>query len=138
MKTMKFSKWIRLAVADVKKVVKSPKYKFDLSEWHEPNGTCKVCFAGARMMGLGGNPEKELYPGDFTEKDQLNALDELRCGGIDDSLDYYYGKVYKKLQPLVEKYNSEWDYQSILTPNKRKTFYKDMLGFADELEKLGY
>jgi len=130
-------KWIRLAVADVKMVVKNPKYEFNFKKWHRANGVCKVCFAGARMMGLGANPNDSLGPIDFKEESQLAALDDLRGGRIRNALHLYYVRFYKKVQPLVDKYEGTWYYEGILTPIRLKQFYKDMLNFAGELEKLG-
>lgn len=138
MTKMKFSNWIRLAVGDVKKVVRSPLYEFDLDTWHVPWDRCKVCFTGAKMMGLGADHKKDLRPSNFKEENQLEALNFLRYGYINRALILYYGKVYKKLQTLANQYENKWYYVGILTPYQRIKFYKDMLGFADELEKLGY
>jgi len=138
MKKVKFSEWIRLAVADVKIVVKSPKYKFDLDQWHSPNSVCRVCFAGARMMGLGAKANDNLIPADFKEEYELEALDELRNGNIRAALGLYHRRIYDKLYILIDEYNFKWSYNSKLRVSELKQFYKDMLHFANELEKLGY
>ena len=140
MKKMKFSEWIRLAIADVKKVVRNPDYRFSLDKWHVPGKICLVCFAGSRMTGLGANINEDLYPSDFKEHAQLSALDSLRYGDIDDSLEHYYGISFgaHERDLLIPAYQYKWKYEGILSPYQRKKFYKDMLGFADALDKLGY
>ncbi len=82
------SQLIRVALADLKKAEKSPKYKIDMGIWHEPMGgmgRCAVCFAGAVMAGsLGAKPDYHCGPLGFGEETayKLEALDFLRNGEI--------------------------------------------------------
>lgn len=75
---------IELALADLIKCERSIKYHIDMSVWHEPNGTCAVCLAGAVMAkSLGVSITADAAPHvDIPNADagKLSALDQFRMG----------------------------------------------------------
>lgn len=74
-------KLLRLAVADARKAASTPGYKLDMAFWHTPNGSCRVCMAGAVIaMTLGGDRREILDPRVFVEKRPLLAINEMRIG----------------------------------------------------------
>lgn len=76
---------IELALADLVKCERSPKYEIDMGQWYTPHedGSCVVCLAGSVMAQNLGNGPDDLEPGDFPENEaQLNALDSFRKGNI--------------------------------------------------------
>ena len=78
---------LTLALADLKKVERSSKYKVAMSKWHMPtaDGACAVCMAGAVIAKtLEVERFKERTPSAFetdTEK-KLCAIDYLRRGDL--------------------------------------------------------
>ncbi|MCZ6897657.1 MAG: hypothetical protein O7D95_02960 [Betaproteobacteria bacterium] len=81
----KLSQWVELALDDLKKVERSPKYSIDMGTWHEPNGTCAVCMAGSIMAKtLGADIELDVMPDDYSDKIRraLEAIDYIRVGNI--------------------------------------------------------
>jgi len=87
---------IELALADLIKCERSPKYEIDMSFWHAANGICTVCLAGSVMaQSLGVSYNKNSLPSYFEsdEKSKLRALDCLRNGNVEQafsSLGKYY------------------------------------------------
>lgn len=99
------SKLIDIALKDLRKAEKTKGVVIDMDDWYvgdrevscilsgshltvERHEVCSVCFAGAVMAGtLGRAGSKGYYePIDFPgNADQLNALNELRCGNIADA-----------------------------------------------------
>lgn len=81
------SELLRLAVADVRKCLRSPRYRVDMTDWHSPapDGVCEVCIAGAVMaQELDGKPDEALMP-DFFGKivgRRLSGLNKLREGDV--------------------------------------------------------
>lgn len=82
---------IRLALRDLEKCERSPKYKVEMAYWHDPNGKCKVCLAGSVMAkSLGVGPNQQLHPQDLEDADtqrKLFALNAFRVGGIHGGLE---------------------------------------------------
>jgi len=77
----KLSDVIMIALEDLRKVERSKKYKIDMGLWHEPNGACSVCFAGALISQTeGATPDKYIEPDNFEDEDERKfyALDHLR------------------------------------------------------------
>lgn len=88
MKTLpnSLSKLLRVAIADLRKVRKDPRYTIDPDTWHSPNQkTCEVCMAGAIMAKTLKVKNSDCsYPGDFSPiiNRKLVALDMARNGDI--------------------------------------------------------
>jgi hypothetical protein len=83
---------IEVALQDLERVEKDPRYVVDMYKWHSPNGLCKVCLAGAVMSRV-VEPTKWTTPSelfDATTADKLKALDEFRTGSIRDALIAYF------------------------------------------------
>lgn len=88
------SKLLMLAMTDLEKVEADPRYKVNMSKWHEPNGKCSVCLAGSVIAKtLKVNPGNYITPYGQTLKDTevvfsyetdkaLLALNSLRRGDI--------------------------------------------------------
>ncbi len=79
------SELIKVALEDLKKVERSKKYEVNMGDWHEPNGVCSVCFAGAVMVKtLDCNYKKSFESHDFKRNIyiKLEALDGFRRGWI--------------------------------------------------------
>lgn len=78
---------IRVALADLEKCEKDPRYEIEMDHWHQANGVCKVCLAGSVMAkSLGAEPSKGFGPSDFDQDQKLRALDCFRTGWIKDAL----------------------------------------------------
>lgn len=75
---------LRRAVEDVMVVAKMPKYRISMASWHEPNGVCKVCMAGAVMARTLRADRKYVYePSDFeSEEYALYAVNSMRVGDM--------------------------------------------------------
>lgn len=93
----KLSALLRLAVADAQKCEADPRYKLDMSQWHEPweedDGVCSVCMAGAVMAQTLGAPIDESYgPYDFERhgsdytpirlSEKFEHIDSMRRGNL--------------------------------------------------------
>lgn len=120
---------IRVALKDLDRVERNKKYRVDMNVWHEPNGQCAVCFAGAVMTRAIPPTENYLFskfPRDMEAK--FDALDSLRGGLIDFALD----SMNMPKPPKLPKY-------VIITPYSvsAKGFKKDMCSLACLLEKHG-
>lgn len=78
---------IRLALRDLEKCEQSKNYQIEMGAWHEPNGKCSVCLAGAVMaQSLYGERSKAFIPSDFGPNElKLRALDDFRCGYINEA-----------------------------------------------------
>lgn len=63
------SELLVLALEDLEKVEKDPKYQVNMGTWHRPSEfepVCLVCLAGAVMAGhLQAKPEKQYVASDF-------------------------------------------------------------------------
>ena len=85
----KLSDLIDLALVCLIKCERSPKYKIDMSKWHQapPKGPCYVCLAGSVMAKeLGYNIGRVVdWPSGY-EKSKLLALDNVRKGNIKQAL----------------------------------------------------
>lgn len=75
---------IEAAVADAKRVQRSKRYMLDMGVYHEPNGKCRVCMAGALLISRGVSDKIEVWPDQFdraTER-KLRAIDFVREGDV--------------------------------------------------------
>lgn len=83
---LKPSELIRVALEDLEKCEADPRYRVDMSLWHEPHcGECYVCLAGAVMaQELGVGTTRRACPTSFDEdvRERLNALDGFRRGAV--------------------------------------------------------
>jgi hypothetical protein len=84
----KLSDLIDLALDDLEKVERDPRYVLKMTVWHssldyDMESRCAVCLAGSVIAKtLEVPPNKSVLPIDFDEhtKVRLEALDNLRCG----------------------------------------------------------
>lgn len=83
---------LRLALDDLEKAARDPRYEVNMGAWHDPMddeaGKCAVCLAGAAMAGtLGADPDAYFAPEDFPEcTGRLEALESLRCFDLEQAL----------------------------------------------------
>lgn len=93
---------LKLALEDLEKCEKDPKYIIDMGIWHETldSGRCMVCLAGSVMAQHGVNLSSKVFSSCFdSTKDPtvrewdnvFNALDYLRLGWIEEALSEFYG-----------------------------------------------
>lgn len=125
------SELIRVALADLRKVERSEKYKVDMGNWHGPgrDGRCHVCLAGSVMAKtLKYNPDDPVIPvcgyGDGTG-DKLHALDNFREGLINHGL----SNLSLPETPWFNTRRHICRYE-----DNREAFFRDMNDLADELE----
>lgn len=83
---------IRVALEDLEKCEKDPRYEINMGRWHERTLTdednpdsakCAVCFAGvvvANRLGLTPDETFRFKAFDYETRSKLLALDEFRCG----------------------------------------------------------
>lgn len=88
---------IRVAMADLKKCERDPRYFVDMAQWHEFNeskNACAVCFAGA-VMAKSLKVSEPLVEGNYadpykfgtTVQHKMQALNQFRAGEIEDALE---------------------------------------------------
>jgi hypothetical protein len=131
------SELIRVALEDLEKIEKNPRYAVDMDDWHVPargvwnaSATCKVCFAGAVMAcRFGADPKSFCYPSDFerSETNKLFALNALRLGMITDGLEYL---GVEPMPSIEDKDVARYEVDPEL-------FKKDMQSLSEDLEKIG-
>lgn len=125
-KIKKPSKLIRIALGDLVKAERSKKYRVDMRKWHKPNGQCAVCFAGSVMaFSLKADRLSHLCDTDFRSRLQLDALDDLRMGRVDEALD--------GLNP--RKRTFEYNRLIVKYKSNPKLFKSQMRKLARDLEK---
>lgn len=88
---------LKIAIADMR-AARRAGMAFDMDVWLEPPGwgnatKCTVCMAGAVMAGTLGMAKcvaatgRGIGPGEYEDNfDQLEAINLLRTGGVDDAL----------------------------------------------------
>lgn len=124
---------IRLALADLAKCERSPKYKINMAWWLKgpdaADTVCKVCLAGAVMaqtLRLKVESDKEIMPISGSDDGRkLSALDWLRQGGVNSACNNL------GIQSPIENRS--------ITPynNDSKLFRKQMRALANDLAKAG-
>ncbi len=137
----KLSTAMRIALNDLRKVEKDPRYKVNMATWHSPSYPsadasvtlpCEVCFAGAVMAKTHNLPTHV----DFLDWQGMtpawqkifDALDEVRKGYVSDALTIL-GRDEEKASPIfvpVTHYRVD--------PIQ---FRKDMFKIVHALEKIG-
>lgn len=124
------SELIRVALADLDKIEKTPGYEIVMSDWHVPfGGRCEVCLAGAVIASQRPTLKNEdLQPYHFPPATcgALEALNQFRMGFIEDGLCDMgiYGHRFKDM--AVTPYKND--------PAK---FKRDLERIAKRLEKAG-
>lgn len=124
---------ILLALKDLAKIERSKKYRVNMQHWHDPNGKCKVCFAGSVMAKtLGVIPESYARPSqfDYTTANKLFALNSFRIGELSNGLSEMNIRHPKTLPVYVEI--SNYDPKS---SKSRAAFRQDMRGLVKLLRK---
>ena len=121
---MKLHELLNLALDDLEKCEKDPDYLIDMGEWHFPyGGKCFVCLAGAMMAkSLGTSPHYDGSPEDFENCSELQALDCLRCGDVEQAY-YVLGIESKVPDRRITPYSQSPD-----------AFKKELRQLAKELE----
>jgi hypothetical protein len=83
---MKPSTLIKWAIKDLEKCEEDPKYKIDMSNWHDPFcDVCRVCLAGAVMaQRLSCNSHTSVMPHHVggVWQSRLIALNSFRMGHV--------------------------------------------------------
>lgn len=152
---------IRLALRDLEKTERSRSYKVAMHTWHESNGHCTVCFAGAVMaqtLNIPKNMDMDpstlcggIWYGDcgvmqFKNKSQrvdlerkLLALNNLRQGDVESA----YATLHRRYPAAIRKMVESRDVADYgvypVTPYSadKKQFKIDMRRLARDLAKLG-
>lgn len=133
---------IRMALADLEKIEKTPGYVVDMGNWHTPDYVdikdpfnkevaCHVCFAGAVMANsLGADKSKRIHTAHWGSDWQsvFNFLDEARSGvlSVYDYPDY------------METDAPELEYPCTSYSKDPEQFKADMRALAATLESLGF
>ncbi len=106
----KLSGLIKLAIKDLKLVMKDKRYQLALaSEWHYPtlDNKCLVCLAGAvlaKSCGVKINQEAGPYEPKFSSiESRLLAIDSMRQGYFEEAYDHVKDKLSKELSNLEMK-----------------------------------
>lgn len=129
----KLSDLIEVAIKDLEACEKDSRYVVCMGVWHNAYptlNTCVVCLAGAVMAkSLKGKSQLILYPCDFEETRQLEALDSCRGGDVCSAfftldLDQDKGVRFNRDIALYEC--------------DRKLFKSQMLDLAKDLREEGY
>lgn len=107
------SELLEIAIDDLKKCERSDDYEINMAVWYKTNGKCSVCMAGsvlAQTMGLG--PSRKDFEAEFhSQKNIINAIDDLRIGNILGAYQTLHGNITKgentaELHRIEEKINT--------------------------------
>lgn len=143
----KLSECILVALRDLEKCEKNPKYKINMRIWHSPEKRtedgdyipCNVCFAGAVMANtLKVKRSSSLNPSRFSKDVQykLDALDEARVGHIENALKPFSNSWNsKKIEEYFHTHGYGFDV-AIYYKNPKK-FKDDMRELATNLKEFG-
>ena len=137
----KASDLIDLALDDLEKCEKDPRYKIDMKEWHTLYGqTCLVCLAGSVMAQT---LQVQL---DFTfcenrldknTEEKLDGLDWFRTGGIEAGLQSIFG--YRETFSDIEDKALKKRITNITQYKENPSQFKqDMRRMAEFLREEGY
>ena len=140
------SELLRLAVNDLEKAERSPKYEIEMGHWHFPldDDLCTVCMAGAVMAFTLDVPHDEEYAVlsrsfDADTRGKLHALDDFRRGYVGDALrilgmhDELTTEELFSLTHWVNSHNNFSDYTNY--PTEFKMYQREL---ANRLEQLGH
>ena len=85
-KTKKLYKLLEIALDDLEKMWRNPKYIIDMAYWHEPGeDQCHICLAGAVIANrMDSKPDRAFHLNGLDDniRKRLYAIDELREGEI--------------------------------------------------------
>lgn len=126
------SELIRVALKDLRRAERQKKkYVIDMDVWHEPNGKCAVCLAGACMTRV-LPPDVDYVFGGVTFSEatsrSIRALNCLRCGDVEGA----YAVLRRRKPEAIPETVTVAEYRR----NKDK-FYRDMRKLATLLAKHG-
>lgn len=130
------SRLIYLALEDLEKAEKSPLYKINMWKWHDTNGQCSVCLAGAVIAGsLECSAYENSTPDDYDydTRDKLQALDSFRLGDVDDGLD----EMCINVPEFMADVDGNWREEISLYAVSPERFKEDMLALAGTLDLVG-
>lgn len=136
---------LRRAVDDARLTEQTPGYKLEMSTWHEPNGVCKVCMAGAVMTQTFQVPRGQwatpvsLFTSDTWERRALLAINDMRGAWFTRALSLISYGVYL---PLTSAQSTALDRAAqIVTasyrPGRARAAWHAYLNAADVLERVG-
>lgn len=134
----KLSALIFVALADLRKAEKSPRYIVDMTTWHTPNSHCAVCFAGAVMaFSLGASFKQDCIPADFSSATarKLVTLDKVRSGNFYAAFRYLKPDSTPFQAQLAQDMQDRSQIPSYFISSAR--FKKEMLKAAKSLQKVG-
>jgi hypothetical protein len=156
MSPRKFSAWLELAIADLKRVELDPGFEVDmacfLKQHYTRPGVCRVCLAGSVLAGAGHNPTSrfadEFHSLTHSERNLLQAIDAVRSGNIQTALIYAsYAHGYipdadcRRMSPLgfsgwtVKVPDAvEWIYSR---NDSNAEFFAYIQAVADKLKEMG-
>jgi hypothetical protein len=129
----KASDLIEIALEDLEKIEKDPRYRIDMNKWHEPyqgpdgRPVCLVCFAGGVMASRLGIKPTEWACTTGPEAGKLDALDCFRNGDIESAYE------------CLERENPLPDDDVTITPycHYPEDFKSDMRNLAAQLRAAG-
>ena len=119
------SELIHLALEDLEKAERSPKYKINMDDWHSPISStrCEVCLAGAVMAGtMECDIGEFMGPSEFGQsRAKLSSLEYFRLGEVATALI----KLGIKKPPQIQD-----NYKIISYQASHKKFKEDMMCLA--------
>lgn len=128
----KLSDLILVALADLEKCERDPRYNIDMDVWHELDGVvCHVCFAGVVMAQTKqGNISAKLWPDSFLAGDEnkFDSLNYVRTGDVTSAVTVFHDCIFN----LDLKNKDVTPYE--VNPTK---FKNDMRSIAAMLKKKG-
>ena len=128
----KLSDCLAVALGDLIKCERQKRtYRIDMMQFHEPNGHCTVCLAGAAMaQTLKADRKERCWPDDFSchNQQRLDAISQCAITSLNDGVWILYGS------PLAEGFSSA------TTPrysDDRQAFKTAIRGYIKELRAHG-
>ena len=152
------SELIRLALADLEKVERDPRYKINMGSWHnviESPSTgrpvCAVCLAGAVMAGaLEESVHRSVRPWEYDRdtEHKLYALDMFRTGNVDSGFRCLMGLYTpgakalirgagQALQHSLRHMSGNGGMWLVRYETDTTAFKRDLRGLADLMESKG-
>lgn len=134
------SELLSLALEDLQKCEKDPRYSIDMDVWHEGEDMwlgislpCYVCMAGALMVHeLDADIHKILLPDTFDDDTEIKllAVDDLRRGHVATALDILgisNNAPYRPTSRRIHSYHTD-----------RDLFITDIKCLIEDLKNAGY
>lgn len=132
------SELIRVALEDLRKTEKDPRYRINFKYWHSPEipygeetEFCEVCLAGAVIAQRGNvSPDIRTVSSDFASPTwgKLQALDDFRLGDV---------AIGVENLDIPERNGLPPDREICTYDESPQRFYRDMHKLADDLEAVG-